>query len=45
MLDNIRASHSYNTTTLAVALREVRNLIRVSSGHARARSGCVRDTV
>ena len=45
MLDNIRASHSYNTTTLAVALREVRNLIRVSSGQARARSGCVRDAV
>ena len=28
MLDNIKASRSYNTTTLPVALREVRNLIR-----------------
>ena len=28
MLDNIKASHSYNTTTLTVALREVRTLIR-----------------
>ena len=27
-LDSIKASHSYNTTTLPVALREVRNLIR-----------------
>jgi glutamate dehydrogenase len=35
MLDNIKASHSYNTTTLTVALREVRNLIPVSSEHAR----------
>jgi glutamate dehydrogenase len=35
MLDNIKASNSYNTTTLTVALREVRNLIPVSSEHAR----------
>jgi glutamate dehydrogenase len=28
ILDNIKASRSYNTTTLPVALREVRNLIR-----------------
>jgi glutamate dehydrogenase len=45
MLDNIKASHSYNATALTVALREVRNLIRVSSGRpraARARSGTVR---
>ena len=35
MLDNIKATHSYNTTTLTVALREVRNLIPVSSEHAR----------
>ena len=30
MLDNIKASRTYNTTTLPVALREVRNLIRGS---------------
>jgi glutamate dehydrogenase len=28
MLDNVKASHNYNTTTLTVALREVRSLIR-----------------
>jgi NAD-specific glutamate dehydrogenase len=28
ILDNIKASRSYDTTTLPVALREVRNLIR-----------------
>ena len=28
ILDNIKASSNYNTTTLSVALREVRNLIR-----------------
>jgi glutamate dehydrogenase len=28
ILDNIKASRTYNTTTLPVALREVRNLIR-----------------
>jgi hypothetical protein len=32
MFDNIKASHSYNTTMLTVALREVRTLINVSSG-------------
>jgi len=35
ILDSIKASHSYNTTTLPVALREVRNLIR-SAGRAGA---------
>ena len=40
MLDNIKASHSYNTTTLTVALREVRNLIRgVVGASARGRTG------
>ena len=40
ILDNIKASRSYNTTTLPVALREVRNLIR-GAGRAGpfARSG------
>ena len=28
ILDNIKASRSYNTTTLPVAVREVRNLLR-----------------
>jgi glutamate dehydrogenase len=28
ILDSIKASRTYNTTTLPVALREVRNLIR-----------------
>jgi glutamate dehydrogenase len=35
ILDNIKASRSYNTTTLSVALREVRNLIRSVVGSAR----------
>jgi glutamate dehydrogenase len=35
ILDSIKASHSYNTTTLPVALRAVRNLIR-SAGRAGA---------
>ena len=37
MLDNIKASHSYNTTALTVALREVRNLIRGVVGAAARR--------
>jgi glutamate dehydrogenase len=32
MLDDIRSARTYDTTTLPVGLREVRNLVRVTSG-------------
>jgi len=35
MISDIKASHSYDTTTLPVALREVRNLIRPSTAGER----------
>ena len=38
MIGDIKASQSYDTTTLPVALREVRNLIRGSS-HAEGAAG------
>ena len=38
ILDDIKASRVYDTTTLPVALREVRNLIRESDGHEPAKA-------
>jgi hypothetical protein len=41
MIGDVRASRSYDTTTLPVALREVRGLIRGGSLDGAARSGSV----